>query len=654
MGKFYSLFLSLGLFATACSPARKTEADSSIKIVDEMLTQEDLLKPGAFTHTEHEYSTGAYFDPDIVTFSSPDIYKSDIRGRLFLPDGQGPFPLVMLLHGNHATCGVLTGQGNPRIDNSVAFTNAGSCPAGSIEAPSYRGYDAAARLLASYGFAVASINANRGITGQSKYNVEDSSYVLARGNLVLRHLEELSKWSREGETNFLTVDNVDLKDKLDFSKVGLMGHSRGGEGVRFAYNLYTSEPSASKWKDRIPGLEFQGIFEIGPVDVGINNGKNKIEAEGVAWNVLIPGCDNDVSDFSGVNPYERMLTNMKDGYPKSVFTLWGANHNFFNSEWQVSDAPHTCVGNQKPLWNVNAEPMPYPYINYDANARRGLIGSETQIKFEKALMVSFFRAHLGTDEEQKYGHIFDPQYRLPAALSSLAASSREYSLAADSKAVFKPEQAVDLASIEGNLTIRTLRDHIDKTIESLTAGLHKYAADFNLGDYSAELSKGSFIRPAVAIEGKGNTAGQTVVLPLAKIESGAGFWTLDMGMANRKGCNKFVTGIVLSCPDVPVDDSFEVALVLEDGTVTRAVHIKDYVNLDNWYSDYFQKQGIYFGAGDSRVIRFRYVPILYQTARFELTDFNVTDQKIKAVQLTFTSGEDVSLIVDSMRLSKHP
>src|SRR6185436_19424459 len=67
------------------------------------------------------------------------------------------------------------------------------------------------------------------------------------------------------------VLNVNLTGKIDFTNVGLMGHSRGGQGVLAAYNLYRNssiDPRATPpdiaWGTRIPGMTIKGIFEIGP------------------------------------------------------------------------------------------------------------------------------------------------------------------------------------------------------------------------------------------------------------------------------------------------------------------------------------------------------------------------------------------------------
>ncbi len=56
-----------------------------------------------------------------------------------------------------------------------------------------------------------------------------------------------------------------LVGKMNFQQVGLMGHSRGGGGVRAAYALYND--ASTGWQGRIGNLvTFRGIFEIGPTD----------------------------------------------------------------------------------------------------------------------------------------------------------------------------------------------------------------------------------------------------------------------------------------------------------------------------------------------------------------------------------------------------
>jgi hypothetical protein len=51
---------------------------------------------------------------------------------------------------------------------------------------------------------------------------------------------------------------------LDFSHVGLMGHSRGGEGMRAAVDQF--KEAGSPWPARIGPVSLEGLFEIGPLD----------------------------------------------------------------------------------------------------------------------------------------------------------------------------------------------------------------------------------------------------------------------------------------------------------------------------------------------------------------------------------------------------
>src|SRR5262249_12055518 len=106
----------------------------------------------------------------------------------------GPMPIVVILHGNHATCGR---GAAPRVDDNCGYTSGGACPSGYVVVPNHAGYDYLAENLASWGFFVVSINANRGITCGGGV-AGDAGLNLARGRLILRHLGLLREWSTRG------------------------------------------------------------------------------------------------------------------------------------------------------------------------------------------------------------------------------------------------------------------------------------------------------------------------------------------------------------------------------------------------------------------------------------------------------------------------
>ncbi len=353
----------------------------------------DATKRGPLAVTSSEYRLPASVDPDIIGDRHTEIWARVYRPRTL---GDTPRPVVMFLHGNHATCGYGT---NPRIDSSVQYSGYGTCPANHVVVPNHTGYGYLAERLASWGYVVVSINANRGINGSP--GVEgDLGLNLARGRLVLKHLQLLSQWNTAGGTP--SSLGVDLRGHLDFGELGLMGHSRGGEGMRAAYNLYRD--TGSPWPAKIPDpLTVRGIFEIGPVD---GQTGRVLDAAGTKWTVLLPMCDGDVADLQGVKPYDRMQDLFTEGpeAQKSTYTVWGANHNYYNTEWQLSDSSG-CAGHD-PLWT-------------------DVMGSAEQRTTGLASVLAFFRANVG-DTTPEFNRNFNPEYRLPSVVSSVTRVDRGF------------------------------------------------------------------------------------------------------------------------------------------------------------------------------------------------------------------------------------
>ncbi|WP_141731910.1 hypothetical protein [Oligoflexus tunisiensis] len=651
--KFNLHGLSSLLLAAACFACQPHDGQNSEqKIVDKSHLDRDLLATGPFAIEESFYKVAPSIDRDILPappFGQPEV-KTDIRGKLYLPKGNGPFPVLVFLHGNHGTCGKVTGPGNPRLDLNVDYTLTGQCPPGMIEAPSFLGYEYSAKHLASWGYAVISINANLGITGRDGYNSRDAGLVYARGALVLKHLIKLRQWSKAGDEQALVNKDLDIKNKFDFTEVGVMGHSRGGEGVRYAYNIYETAKADSLWKRELPDLKIKGVFEIAPVDFGTGTTPLKVEALGTAWTVLIGGCDRDVSNFMGSNPYARML-GAQDGYPKAIFAIWGANHNFFNSEWQVSEAPHRCFGSQKPLWNTNADPLPGPLAMEDPYALEGVTGSVAQQTLAKALMYSFFKANVGKNVDSTLMHTFDSQYALPRALDQLAPSSREFILSNNTVRVARPGKTLKAKHTEGAITWQTFDDKLQADLPLLQKYWDAYALDNGYSRMIVTLVPESFARPALVLEGPVLNAAQTIDIPFDATTNTEHYWTVDATLARRTGC--YVYPETDCVPDSSVAE-VDVALIYEDGSSSDFVQLTDYIKLENYHSNYFEMaySEPIANSGVSYRLGFSYVPLLFSTARFELTDFALQNPNIKGLRLKFPAGKPVALALDEIRLVK--
>ncbi len=346
-----------------------------------VLANANELDASVLPTTITEYKLPARLDREITSATVTELWAAVARPAT-LVEGRR-YPLVLFLHGNHGTCGSGT---NPRSDFDCTYTSQGVCPDGFVVSPSHRGYDYVAAELAARGYIVVSVNANRGITcGGGEEG--DFGFNLARGRLLLKHLQLLAEWNR-GQSATPASIGASLEGKLDFTQLGMMGHSRGGEGVRAAYEQFR-DPN-SPWPGRIgESVVFRGMFEIGPVD---GQTSRVLNADGTAWNVLLPMCDGDVSDLQGVKPFDRMLglsSELRET-TKSTFVAWGTNHNYFNTEWQQSDSPG-CT-DHRPLFSDGP----------------GITGSAEQRQVGLRSMLTFFLANVGTGKNTVLNELFDP------------------------------------------------------------------------------------------------------------------------------------------------------------------------------------------------------------------------------------------------------
>jgi hypothetical protein len=350
--------------------------------------------PAAVPVSTGEYKLPATVDPMVATDLATELWA-----RVWQPTSGGPYPLVVFLHGNHGTCGHFDATLGIRIDDNTEYTYSGTCPPGYVVAPSHMGYAYVAADLAAQGYVVVSINANRGVNAAPGVPGDDGLN-LRRGRLVLRHLEYLAALNA-GTKSPPAGSTVALLGMLDFAHLGLMGHSRGGEGMRAAVTQY--DDRGSPWPALVGPAVFEGLFEIAPVDGQTSRTLNATE---MAWNVLIAGCDGDVYDWEGVRVYDRMLalTGESQRLPKSTFLVWGANHNFFNSEWQESDTT-SCI-NQRRF-----------YTRRGGDAQRGT---------SYATLLDFMLAHVGPGKIGSRALSFDPSYPLNKTLPRTTTYARGF------------------------------------------------------------------------------------------------------------------------------------------------------------------------------------------------------------------------------------
>ncbi len=220
--------------------------------------------------------------------------KMPLNGRVWYPEGDGPFPIVLIAHGNH---------------NMKDFSDPG--------------YGWIGQLLASRGYIVVSLDMNfinGGIRGEND----------ARGWFFLKHLEQWREWNTEAGNLF--------QARVDLGNVALIGHSRGGEAVGHAaaFNTLTHYPDNAKVRFDF-GFGIKSIIAIAPVDGQYQPTNQLVPIENVNYLVFHGSHDGDVSSFMGIRQYQRVR--FTDGRPhlKAAVFVYRANHGQWNTVWGAHD-----------------------------------------------------------------------------------------------------------------------------------------------------------------------------------------------------------------------------------------------------------------------------------------------------------------------------
>jgi dienelactone hydrolase len=232
-----------------------------------------------------------------------------LNGRAYLPQGDGPFPLVLMVHGNH-----------------------------SMTDYSDDGYGYLGRLLASRGFAAVSVDENF-INGHWSGDFGGKE-MPARAWFLLKHLELWRNW--------MSDPKHELFGKIDMDELMLIGHSRGGEAVAIAaaFNKLPYYPDNAKVEFDF-GFNIKGIVAIAPTDYRYDR---QMKLENINYLSLQGSYDSDEVGFFGLRQYRRVAFNDTSYHFKAGVYIHGANHGQFNSTWGMDFGPPGS-------WFINRAPI---------------------------------------------------------------------------------------------------------------------------------------------------------------------------------------------------------------------------------------------------------------------------------------------------------
>ncbi len=261
--------------------------------------------------------------------------KLPVNGRVWYPDGAGPFPIALLVHGNH---------------NMKDFSDPG--------------YAYLGELMASRGFIFVSVDENF-LNGN--INQEND----ARGWMLLKHLEA---WR-----GFNDSAGGPLHRKVDLGRVAVMGHSRGGEAaaVAAAFNRLPNYPDDATIKFDFD-FGIRAVVAIAPIDGQYEPAQRPTPLENVNYLVIHGSHDGDVSSFSGLRQYQRVAFTDSGSWFKSAVWMYRANHGQWNTVWGNQDNGPTSAR---------------------ALDLRGLVSPEEQREFGKVYISAFLEATLHGDEK---------------------------------------------------------------------------------------------------------------------------------------------------------------------------------------------------------------------------------------------------------------
>lgn len=233
-----------------------------------------------------------------------------LNGRIWAPDGAGPFPLVLIVHGNHG-----------------------------MEDYSDAGYAYLGELLASRGFITVSVDQNF-INGSWSGDFRGRE-MAARGWLLLEHLALWRDWNATPGHRFA--------QRVDMQNIALIGHSRGGEAVSIAHRFNT----LPRFPDDATvvfdyGFAIRSLVAIAQVDQRYDR---RLHLDPVNFFTIHGSYDSDEPAYHGLRQMNRIALDGDSSTLKAGLYVHGANHGQFNSDWGRYD--YSPPG----AWRLNTAPI---------------------------------------------------------------------------------------------------------------------------------------------------------------------------------------------------------------------------------------------------------------------------------------------------------
>ena len=197
---------------------------------------------------------------------------------------------------------------------------------------SYRGFDYLARHLAARGYIAASLD-------MDALNGLFPGTIVYRAQTILAHI---ARWRAKN------MSDPQFAGRVNLSRIGLVGHSRGGEAVVEANRLGTADGTIA------------GVASMSPTD-----GMRDVHA-GCPYLVTYGSVDGDLITAEGFKLYDRALR------PKAQVFVYGATHNDFvdHADWQTERTGGTAGILSRPVVLATARAFVSSFLDWSLRGRR--------------------------------------------------------------------------------------------------------------------------------------------------------------------------------------------------------------------------------------------------------------------------------------------
>lgn len=224
-----------------------------------------------------------------------DEKELPVNGRVWIPEGESQFPLVLLVHGNHT-----------------------------MEDFSDAGYEYLGELLASRGYITVSVDQN--FLNYSTWTGIPKNDMKLRAWMLIQHLLQIDRYKEIPESPFY--------QKVDMHRVAVVGHSRGGQAAAMVADYqkwFNDDPSIAGMDD----IDVQAVIGIAPTDRLVDN--MRAELNSVSYLTLHGGRDGDVHNYHGDRQFSRTSIEADSDRFKAGVYIAEANHSQFNQDWGRMD-----------------------------------------------------------------------------------------------------------------------------------------------------------------------------------------------------------------------------------------------------------------------------------------------------------------------------